>query len=458
MIKLHNSDCITKMQEMINDGIQVDSVVTDPPYELGFMGKSWDSTGIAFQPDTWKLAYQLLKPGGHLLAFSGSRTYHRMAVAIEDAGFEIRDQIMWLYGSGFPKSLNIGKSIDKKQGKKRKVIGTTNQQDIRSGNYVGTATDTNVYSRIDIPITKGDSEWEGWGTALKPAHEPVVMARKPLSEKSIVDNVLKHGTGGINIDASRIEGDVKHPDTNPDFRDQGKKSKEAIGIDKLSFGQVTGAKRKKTQRKPRSKEGVWTEDNSGMKAAGSEFADADPRGRFPANVMHDGSDAVQEIFPNTKSVSVSRERKGGSEFGQNSGWNKHNNKDSGLMPAYGDEGSASRYFYCPKVSKNERNRGVEDFTSKQMATKRARLLHHDKGVAMKKNTHPTVKPVELMKYLCRMVTPKGGIVLDPFMGSGSTGIAAKDEGFDFIGIEMEEEYFNIASSRIGSSSPLMDFM
>ncbi len=299
MIKLHNSDCITKMQEMINDGIQVDSVVTDPPYELGFMGKSWDSTGIAFQPDTWKLAYQLLKPGGHLLAFSGSRTYHRMAVAIEDAGFEIRDQIMWLYGSGFPKSLNIGKALDKKLGNKRTSLGTKIKKagDMRSGNY----DKGGDYDDIELEITKGDSEWEGWGTALKPAHEPVVMARKPLSEKSIVDNVLKHGTGGINIDASRIEGDVKHPDSNPDFRDQGKKSKEAIGIDKLSFGQVTGAKRKKTQRKPRSKEGVWTEDNSGMKAAGSEFADADPRGRFPANVMHDGSDAVQEIFPHTKS-------------------------------------------------------------------------------------------------------------------------------------------------------------
>jgi site-specific DNA-methyltransferase (adenine-specific) len=470
MIKLHNSDCIIKMQEMINDGIQVDSVVTDPPYELGFMGKSWDSTGIAFQPDTWKLAYQLLKPGGHLLAFSGSRTYHRMAVAIEDAGFEIRDQIMWLYGSGFPKSLNIGKAIDKKLGNKRKVVGQNQDiikkqaKDLREGKRkildsfkAGEPNRNHGFKTVSADITKGNSEWEGWGTALKPAHEPVVMARKPLSEKSIVDNVLKHGTGGINIDASRIEGDVKHPESNPDFRDQGKKSKEAIGIDKLSFGQVTGAKRKKTQRKPRSKEGVWTEDNSGMKAAGSEFADADPRGRFPANVMHDGSDAVQEIFPNT---SKSTGGGGTKTISKNKGvftggWG---DKEYDKTIGFGDEGSAARFFYCPKVSKNERNRGVEDFTSKQMATKRARLLHHDKGVAMKKNTHPTVKPVELMKYLCRMVTPKGGIVLDPFMGSGSTGIAAKDEGFDFIGIEMEEEYFNIASSRIGSSSPLMDFM
>ena len=203
-MKLHNEDCIEQMQKMIDEGVQVNSVVTDPPYELGFMGKSWDSTGIAFQKETWELAFQLLKPGGHLLAFAGSRTYHRMAIAVEDAGFEIRDQIMWLYGSGFPKSMNIGKALDKKLGNKRKVIGTTNQQDIRSGNYVGTATDTNEYSRIDIPITEGNSEWEGWGTALKPAHEPVVMARKPL-EGTVAENVLKHGTGGINIDGCRIE-------------------------------------------------------------------------------------------------------------------------------------------------------------------------------------------------------------------------------------------------------------
>ena len=464
MIKLHNSDCITKMQEMINDGIQVDSVVTDPPYELGFMGKSWDSTGIAFQPDTWKLAYQLLKPGGHLLAFSGSRTYHRMAVAIEDAGFEIRDQIMWLYGSGFPKSLNIGKALDKKLGNKRTSLGTKIKKagDMRSGNY----DKGGDYDDIELEITKGDSEWEGWGTALKPAHEPVVMARKPLSEKSIVDNVLKHGTGGINIDASRIEGDVKHPDSNPDFRDQGKKSKEAIGIDKLSFGQVTGAKRKKTQRKPRSKEGVWTEDNSGMKAAGSEFADADPRGRFPANVMHDGSDAVQEIFPDTKGC---QPHKITSNIEKHEGWGSITQK-SGEMVGYEGEGSASRYFYCPKVSRNERNRGLESMEEKIHDTEdctnlpsiRTNSVNTSSGkqrtVNPTKNNHPTVKPVELMKYLCRLVTPKGGTVLDPFMGSGSTGIAAKDEGFDFIGIEMEEEYFNIASSRIGSSSPLMDFM
>ncbi len=420
MIKLHNSDCITKMQEMINDGIQVDSVVTDPPYELGFMGKSWDSTGIAFQPDTWKLAYQLLKPGGHLLAFSGSRTYHRMAVAIEDAGFEIRDQIMWLYGSGFPKSLNIGKAIDKKLGNKRTSLGTKIKKagDMRSGNY----DKGGDYDDIELEITKGDSEWEGWGTALKPAHEPVVMARKPLSEKSIVDNVLKHGTGGINIDASRIEGDVKHPESNPDFRDQGKKSKEAIGIDKLSFGQVTGAKRKKTQRKPRSKEGVWTEDNSGMKAAGSEFADADPRGRFPANVMHDGSDAVQEIFPSKKTTSHWPNAKitgYGKRFGEIAGNKSAKEEYKGVGPQIVEEGSAARFFYCPKANKKEKG----------------------------DSKHPTVKPVKLMRYLVRLVTPKDGIVLDPFAGTGTTGEACILENRNYYLIEAEESYIKDIENR-----------
>ena len=236
-----------------------------------------------------------------------------MAVAIEDSGFEIRDQIMWIYGSGFPKNMNIGKALDKKLGNKRKVTGTTNQQDIRSGNYVQGPQD-----RIDVPVTVGDSEWEGWGTALKPAHEPICMARKQISEKSIVDNVLKHGTGGINIDGCRIEGDD------------------------------TGGERKITSRKSRNENGVWTDENSGMDNEQNSFADADPRGRFPANLIHDG---LEEDW--------------------------------------------SRFFYCPKANKKEKG----------------------------DSNHPTVKPVELMRYLVRLVTPKDGIVLDPFAGTGTTGEA-----------------------------------
>jgi len=361
-------DCIEEMQKLIDDGVQIDSIVTDPPYHLtsivkrfgsknaapakdkdgafqrqsvGFMGKEWDGGDVAFRSDTWKLAYNLLKPGGHLLAFSASRNYHRMAVAIEDAGFEIRDQIMWIYGSGFPKSLNIGKGVDKKLGNEREVIGKGKPM-----SSLGVMHDDNWQSDSEYNQTKGNSEWEGWGTALKPAHEPIVMARKPL-EGTNIDNVLKYGTGGINIDGCRIQGDD------------------------------TGSERKITNRKSRNENGVWTDENSGMKADGAKFADADPKGRYPANVMHDG---LQEEW--------------------------------------------ARYFYCPKVSKSERNNSTI------------------------KNTHPTVKPIKLMRYLCRLVTPKGGVVLDPFMGSGSTGIATKQENFQFIGIEKEKEYYDIACKRI----------
>jgi len=396
------------MQKLKDEGKQIDSVVTDPPYHLtsiverygkegsapakdkdglyqrqarGFMGKEWDGGDIAFRSDTWKHAYDLLKPGGYLLAFSASRNYHRMAVAIEDAGFEIRDQIMWIYGSGFPKSLNIGKAIDKKLGNEREVVG-----EVRAGkNALGQDSGWNKHNnRTEIEVTKGNSEYEGWGTALKPAHEPIVMARKPL-EGSNIDNVLKYGTGGINIDGCRIEGD---------------------------------------------------------------------------------SDAK------------SRVRKAGSEFGQNSGWNDHKNVDTiydpskGRYPANVMHGGLqeewARYFYCPKTSSAERNRGLDDFDTKKMGMSggaQSKGDGYDKGqgiglnrVIERKNTHPTVKPQELMKYLCRLVTPKGGVVLDPFMGSGSTGMAAKDEGFDFIGIEKEQEYFEIASARIKVSSPLMEFM
>ena len=391
----------------------VDAVVTDPPYHFntiverfgkedsapaqfgtdgafkrastGFMGKEWDGGDIAFDPMTWSLCLGLLKPGGHLIAFSASRNYHRMAVAIEDAGFEIRDQIMWIYGSGFPKSHNIGKQVDKIQGNDREVLGENpNHRPISGVNYEGVYAGKNTGAK---ELTKGDSEWEGWGTALKPAHEPIVLARKPISEKSIADNVLKWGTGGINIDGCRIEGnDAKYPDTNPDFKDVGAKSKEAIGIDKLSFGQTENVKRKRANRNPRTDESVFNKSTTGFKSETQEFADADPRGRFPANIMHDGLDE-----------------------------------------------SWAKYFYCPKTSKSER---------------------HNSAI---KNTHPTVKPVELMKYLCRLVTPKDGTVLDPFMGSGSTGMAAKDEGFDFIGIEKEREYYEIAEARIKKTAPLMDF-
>ncbi len=362
-----NEDCI-KHLKTIEDNY-FDSVVTDPPYELGFMGKIWDSTGIAFTTELWKEVYRTLKPGGYLLSFAASRNYHRMAVAIEDSGFEIRDQIMWIYGSGFPKSLNIGKALDKKQGNKRKVIGTSNQQDIRSGNYVQGPQD-----RIDVPITKGDSEWEGWGTALKPAHEPICMARKPISEKSVTDNVLKHGTGGINIDGCRVETEDK--------------------TQRVNKGVEWGVRNDKSGNEP--------------KVYGST------KGRYPANLIHDGSDEVVSKFPNTKSgkdKNPTTENVSGF-FGQDMGYYS---KDAN----YGDEGSAARFFYCPKANKKERG----------------------------DSKHPTVKPVELMRYLVRLVTPKDGIVLDPFAGTGTTGEACILEDRNYYLIEAEESYIKDIENR-----------
>ena len=400
MIRLHNHDCLEVLKMMIEDEVFVDSIVTDPPYHLtstvdrfgkegsaapkdkdglynridrGFMGQEWDGGDIAFRKETWELCFKVLKPGGHLLAFSGSRTYHRMAVAIEDAGFDIRDQIMWLYGSGFPKSHNIGKAVDKKLGNERKKTGETKTHSNKGMPQAEkrTAIGAGAFGQeVEEDITVGTTEWEGWGTALKPAHEPLVLARKPLSEKSVVDNVLKHRTGAINIDGCRVEGnDAKYPDSNPDFRDQGRQSKENMGIDKLSFGQTENVKRKKVVRKSRDENSVWTDDNSGMKAEGSEYADADPRGRFPSNVMHDGSDSIKELFEDK-----------------------------------------IRYFYCAKTSKAEKNQGLNNFETKKMGMSggaQSKGEGYDKGqgiglnkVIERKNIHPTVKPIKLMKYLC----------------------------------------------------------
>tara|TARA_Y100000592_G_scaffold37411_1_gene59185 strand:+ start:252 stop:1190 length:939 start_codon:yes stop_codon:yes gene_type:complete len=281
--------------EILSEIKCVDAVVTDPPYGLSFMGKQWDYD--VPQKELWEKVYQPIKQGGHLLSFFGSRTYHRGVIPIEDAGFEIRDQLMWLYGSGFPKSHNIGKKAE---------------------------------------------EYEGWGTALKPAHEPIVMARKPF-KGSVAENVLEHGTGGINIDGCRVGTEKLDTSKNRRKQSSHKKTVFKLGLNNKPGGEIV-------------------------------------HGRFPANVMHDGSDVVQDVF-----------------------------------------GDKSRYFYCAKTSKQDREVG---------------------------NNHPTVKPTELMRYLCRLVTPKGGVILDPFMGSGSTGKGALLEGFRFIGIEMEREYFDIASARL----------
>lgn len=379
MLLTHNADCIETMKAMPENC--VDSIVTDPPYELGFMGKSWDASGIAFNVEVWQEALRVLKPGGFLLAFSGSRTYHRMAVAIEDAGFEIRDQIMWVYGSGFPKSHDVSKAIDKAAGAEREVIGETRKgaQSESTGRYGAWGDGITPTA----PPTDEAKQWQGWGTALKPAHEPIVVARKPLIG-TVAENVLTFGTGGLNIDASRIgtEGGTRKEPSN----------------DKSTTFSV----------------GAYLNQKAGTPI------DA---GRWPANFIHDGSDEVLELFPNSGSGNFqksSRTRKGFMLSGS-----ENNIQEANAPDNYGDFGSAARFFYCAKASKRDRNEGLAQ-----------------------SNHHPTVKPTDLMRYLCRLVTQPGGLILDPFMGSGSTGKAAALEGFSFIGIEQSAEYVEIANARI----------
>ncbi len=346
----------------------------------GFMGKDWDS--MVPSVDLWAECLRVLKPGGHLLAFGGSRTYHRLAVAVEDAGFEIRDQIMWVYGSGFPKSQNVSKAIDKAAGARGHDSVGFNV----AGKSSGLGTIQRPELRSDHPdyikpqgTTPAAKQWQGFGTALKPAHEPIVMARKPLSG-TVAATVMEWGTGALNIDGCRVHAaDVS------------------------------------TERK---------RHGGGLAGNGSSYELPDskntqPPGRWPANVIHDGSDEVVGLFPVTTSGGGDKHGRKASSFCASTDWQAFKGTSIG-----GDTGSAARFFYSAKASKKDRGEG---------------------------NTHPTVKPTDLMAYLCRLVTPPGGTVLDPFMGSGSTGKAAVAEGFGFVGIEREAEYIEIARARIDLS-------
>ena len=399
-----HGDCLEVLSTL--DENSIDTCITDPPYELGFMGKKWDSSGIAFQPETWQAVFRVLKPGAILLAFGGTRTYHRMVCAIEDAGFEIRDMVEWVYGSGFPKSYDIGKGIDKQAGAEREVVGlrkfadgTTTRKTAGNfdGSFHGQTMDT-------IPSTPEAQLWHGWGTALKPAHEPIVVAMKPI-DGNFVNNALTWGVAGLWIDGGRVGTEEK-------------------------------LVRPAIQRKP----------GEAIFPLGAGRQD-EPSGRFPANLIHDGSDEVVELFPMTHPA----------------GNKEPSPADKGMFGVgrmafrntYGDDGrSASRFFYCAKASRSERNAGLEGMEE--------RVGHNaygdykgtpEHGTNMtntpRQNHHPTVKPIELMRYLVRLTkTPTGGVVLDPFMGSGTTGIACELEGREFIGIEREAEYVEIAEKRI----------
>jgi site-specific DNA-methyltransferase (adenine-specific) len=378
--------CLERLREMEENS--VDSIVTDPPYELGFMGKAWDSTGIAYSVSMWRECLRVLKPGGHLLSFGGSRTYHRMACAIEDAGFEIRDQIMWLYGSGFPKSMDVSKAIDKAAGAEREVVGVAAGMGKQNPEWNGTAQGRAENSfkpeySLTAPSTDAAKQWSGWGTALKPAHEPICVARKPLIG-TVAANVQQHGTGALNIDGCRVE-------LNGDYKCKANGRPSQTGLD----------------------------DNYDPANANRP----DTVGRWPANVIHDGSEEVVSLFPQTSSGTgaVKRVSAAENEGNRGSALGAESRPAGTEMICYGDSGSAARFFYCAKTSKSERGLG---------------------------NIHPTVKPLVLMRYLCRIVTPPGGVVLDPFTGSGTTGIAAMREGFGFIGIELKPEYASIANARL----------
>lgn len=388
-VRILTGDCRELMRAMAVDS--VDACVTDPPYHLttnkpggsgvasvnldspygrsrigtgngagGFMGKAWDGGDIAFQPETWAEVLRVLKPGGYLIAFGGTRTYHRLACAVEDAGFEIRDQIQWLFGSGFPKSRNL------------------------------------------------DGEHEGWGTALKPAHEPIVLARKPLIG-TVAQNVGEHGVGALNIDGCRV------PTEERPLRDA------------------------RNTRNP-SSNGIYGDDLNGSRAIGETTL-----GRWPANVVHDGSEEVLAAFPETNSGHwPDCDRSGGGGVGTGtSDYHAPGRKDA--------EGSAARFFYCAKASRADRDDGLDEAFAKTSGAQSPGTFQSQGTDKSARNNHPTVKPTDLMRWLVRLVTPPGGTVLDPFMGSGSTGRACMFEDANFIGIEREAEYVSIATARIAGA-------
>lgn len=418
---LVRDDC-TEAMKRLPDG-SVHSVVCDPPYHLtsivkrfgkedaapvkvpeggtgayaraskGFMGKTWDGGDVAFRVETWQEVYRVLKPGGHLLAFGGTRTYHRMACAIEDAGFEIRDSIHYTYGSGFPKSHAVDKAIDKAAGAEREVVGVRHltgygKSNATNGQQVRNVTEFAQTS--DVPATEAAAAWKGWGTALKPAHEIIVVARKPL-EGTVAANCLKHGTGAFNIDACRVpHGDDVDMD--------------AVQRQQHSEGSIDGA-------------------FGAASLIGKEIPTYKPEGRWPANVLlsHDVNCSGESGCAPGCPCAIVDEQSGGD------GASRYFN----VLPIEADD--FAPFFYCSKASRKEREAGLAD------------LKEEDKKVA---NDHPTVKSLALMEWCVKLVTPPEGVVLDPFMGSGSTGIAALRNGFSFIGMEADEHYMDIAEARI----------
>jgi DNA modification methylase len=481
-------DCRDVLRTLADNS--VDSVVTDPPYELGFMGKSWDSTGIAYDVTVWAECLRVLKPGGHILAFGGSRTWHRLAVAVEDAGFEIRDSICWLYGSGFPKSLDVSKAIDKNNGqtgrkfkftKWMKSAGITARQiDDITGTKMGTHYTTHptqpaiptaelwaklrpycgkvpawvdeLVARVEAerevigqkagtllavapgenrerpalemditaPSTAEAQQWSGWGTALKPAFEPVVVGRKPFGKGvTVAENVLAWGVGGLNIDASRIG-----------FRNQA----DQETVQNAQWHSV-----------PNDTYGKFQKQHNREVLNG---ADSTPdKGRWPANVILD--EVTAGLVDEQSGVSKSPKPYIAKSEKINHVWSPGIGVAKGQWhKEHGDSGGASRFFYQAKASKRDRNEGLEGLEGRANRINAPRNSEEHKHSTNKQNFHPTVKPTQLMRYLIKLVTPPGGTVLDPFTGSGSTGKAALLDGYKFVGAELTAEYLPIIEGRL----------
>ena len=554
-MKLLTGDSRDKLKELEDDSI--DALVTDPPYLINFMGKDWDKENSpAGDSSFWEEVLRVMKPGAHGLVFGHSRQHHRVMTALEDAGFEIRDCLMWLYGSGFPKSHNIGKAVDKLQGNERKVVGVSNKGTGNKDTGFTEADDRTdsgkgIYSgQKTFEITEGSSGWDGWGTALKPAYEPIILVRKPLEKKlTVAKNVLKHGTGGINIDASRIgtdedfssvkprkmmsnQGSVKTPDHDhtaadtwqqakdklqnlgrfpanvllahhPDCKQVGEREEitknhnapkgtfaggeedrgsetiyreqkniipvydcaddcavkildEQSGISKSSsstYAERANKKEKRSSQVPALKASEETAGYNDKGGASRFFKCVDA---CPVKILDEQAPSTGNAFKKTRT----KDTTGGSGDSWTNGGKKAG-EDNGIFDGLS---GASRFFYCAKVGKKERNAGLDNFEEKEVCygykTDSEAVKNRDKKgdiglnkVKIRKNTHPTVKPIKLMTYLTKLVTPPNGIVLDPFMGSGSTGCACAAEGFDFIGIDMDPDYVEISKARIDYYTP-----
>jgi site-specific DNA-methyltransferase (adenine-specific) len=431
--ELHHGDCLDVLKTLAD--CSVDAIVTDPPAGIAFMGKEWDrdkggkADWIQWMQSVADQCLRVIKPGGHALVWAIPRTSHWTGTAWEDAGWQPRDKIYHVFGSGFPKSMDISKQLDKAAGAEREVVGVSSVTGARrsqtmNDGHKGTQrtyqNDEPVINNLTAPATEAAKQWEGWGTALKPAAEEWWLFRKPLIG-TVAANVLEHGTGGLNIDGCRV----------------GRNQDDQSGW---------------------SQSGSKASDNRAM-SGGNYDREAKPdhaMGRFPANFIHDGSEEVLALFPETTSGMILPHHKQNCESTKYSYEGGYKEKS---IVSHGDTGSAARFFYCAKASREDRDEGCGELEERTKRILGSGIISSDHpetasggGDRLARNPHPTVKPTDLMRYLCRLITPPNGIVLDPFMGSGSTGKAAMAEGFRFIGIEREAEYIEIARARISAEA------